>query len=100
MIRFDSALIPALIGLFAFGVAYNAFVGWTQRRGYDEGYTAILVVIGVLVTLAGVAIIDWNAARLTTFAFIASGSPMIAGSIWRHVRRRERAIRTIIEEAQ
>ena len=100
MMRHLSVFIPVLIGLFLFGVAYNAFVGWAQSRGYEEGYTAILVVIGVLVTLAGVAIIDWNAARITTFAFIASGSPMIAGSIWRHVRRRERAIRTIIEEAQ
>ena len=100
MIRTESGVIWVIIGLFLFGVAYNAFVGWTQRRGYEEGYTAILVVIGVLVTLAGVAIIDWSAARITAFAFIASGSPMIAGSIWRHVRARERAIRAIIQEVK
>lgn len=47
-------LIPVGIGLLVFGVIYNLVVGWMERNGYDEGYTAIMVVVGVLVTLGRV----------------------------------------------
>jgi hypothetical protein len=77
--------------LFGFGLAYNACVGWIERHGYDEGYTAWLVIVGVLVTLAGVAVLDWGAALVTLGAFGASGFWMTVGSWWRHVRRRRRA---------
>ena len=75
--------------LFVFGFLYNLAVDWFERRGYDEGYTSILVVFGVLVTLAGVAVIDSNAATLCLAAFCASGSWMVIGGWWRHVRIRE-----------
>jgi hypothetical protein len=79
------------IGLLLAGVAYNRVVEWIEQRGYDEGYTALLVVVGVGLTLVGVAILDLGAAALALAAFALSGLPMVTGSIWRHVRRRERA---------
>jgi len=37
---------------------------------------------------------------LITFgAFVASGTPMIAGSIWRHVREREHQLEQLRREA-
>lgn len=75
--------------LFVFGFLYNLAVDWLERKGYDEGYTSILVVFGVLVTLAGVAVIDVKAATLCLIAFAASGSCMVLGGWWRHVRIRE-----------
>ncbi|MDY6877338.1 MAG: hypothetical protein SWK90_14200 [Chloroflexota bacterium] len=75
-------------GLFVVGFLYNVLVGWLERRGYDEGYTAVLVVVGVLVTLAGSAVLDWTAAGKVLGGFVASGFWMIVGSWWRHVRAR------------
>jgi hypothetical protein len=93
-------------GLFAFGYLYDRFVGWLEREGYDEGYTAILVVVGTLVTLLASIPVDvavlqfslgearspWAIApvlflgKLATFA--ASGAPMVVGSITRYAKRR------------
>ncbi|MGD9101816.1 MAG: hypothetical protein PVF45_15140 [Anaerolineae bacterium] len=87
------AQIGAVLGgLFIFGVLYNTFVAELQRKGYDEGYTAILVVFGVAITLIGVAAMDANAAILSGLAFCASGPPMIIGSLWRYAKRRQEAI--------
>lgn len=77
--------------LILFGFLYNLVVSWLERRGYDEGYTALLVVAGVAVTLGGVAFIDERAAGLTLGAFACSGGWMVLGSWWRHVRARRRA---------
>lgn len=85
----DFGLVLAVYAaLFVFGFLYNTLVAWLERRGYDEGYTAILVVGGTLITLAGVAVVDWQAAALTLGAFACSGFWMVVGSWWRHVRAR------------
>ena len=86
-----SGLIPVLVGLLIFGVAYNLVVSWLIHHGYDEGYTWALVVVGVLVTLIGLACIAPSAALLALATFAASGLPMAVGSWWRHVRRRKAA---------
>ena len=86
-----SGVIRVFVGLFGFGVAYNALVAWVERKGYDEGYSAFLVVLGVLVTLGGMALLDWRASLLGIGAFACSGAPMILGSWWRHVQARKRA---------
>ena len=86
-----SGLVAVGFGLLLFGVAYNWFVSWMQDNGYDEGYTAILVVIGNGVTLVIVALVDWRAAVLVAGAFACSGLPMMAGGWWRHVRARKHA---------
>lgn len=86
--------IPAwpvvLAGLFIFGVAYNFVVSWLIYHGYDEGYTWALVIVGVVITLAGLALIAPAAAMLALTAFVASGLPMAVGAWWRHVQSRKR----------
>ena len=84
-------LVAAALGLLLFGILYNWLVSWMEDRGYDEGYTAILVVIGSGTTLAVVALVDWRAALLACGAFACSGLPMVIGGWWRHVRARRHA---------
>jgi len=85
--------IAAWIVLCVFGVAYNYWVGHLGAEGYDRGYMGFIVALGCAVTvLAG---LFWPTRDLAiTFvmflAFVASGTPMILGSIRRHVKARER----------
>jgi len=99
-IRADLGLIAAVLaGLLWVGTLYNQLVSWAQRRGYAEGYTSLLVVGGVLLTLAGLAILSIGAAALALAVFVASGTPMVVGSICRYVQRREAAMKAIRDEA-
>lgn len=75
--------------LLAFGGAFNWLVGQLSRRGHTDGYTWLLVVIGVLVTVVAAGFtIGWPAVILLGVYFAASGLPMAAGDIWRHVAAR------------
>lgn len=77
--------------LAVFGVGYNALTGWLEERGWDEGYTADLVVGGVLVTVLGTApLVGWKRAALVLGGFAASGAPMAIGARVRYRRWRER----------
>lgn len=79
--------VAAVLALF--GVGYDRLVEWMEAHGYDDGYTAFLVVGGVLATQAGLAV--WFGVELAikaTLLFIASGTPMIIGSMARHGRQR------------
>lgn len=91
MIQPESSQVIAIFSLlFALGVGYNALIGWAGRQGYLEGYSSLAVAFGAGFTLAGVALIDKDAALLALGAFAASGAPMAAGSIWRYIwARRE-----------
>ncbi len=92
--------ILALYGvLFAFGTVYNQAVSYLTQHGYDEGYLAFIVAFGVAVTLGAVALVDWQFALLTLGAFIASGTPMIIGSVVRYVRSRNASQRQLTREA-
>jgi hypothetical protein len=94
----DWRLIGAvLFGLLMFGTVYNNLVQKLGRR--KEGYTSLLVVGGVLITLAGVALVSWQCAVLTLSAFAASGLPMVLGDIQRHIQARERAITEMQRQA-
>jgi hypothetical protein len=93
-------ILAVLMGLFLFGIGYNALVAWLERRGYTEGYLSLIVALGVAVTLCGVSILSIHAALITLGAFIASGTPMIVGSIVRYLRKREEMKRSIIEEIE
>lgn len=85
----DTRLLYVIAGLFLFGLSYNAFVAWLEGQGHDKGYTAFLVVGGVLITLAGLAVItNVETAILAIGCFAASGLPMIFGSVGRYVRAR------------
>jgi len=86
-----------IITLFLFGVIFAAFVWQIGHR--KEGYTAFLVAIGVLVTLAGVAVIDWRAAVLALVCFTASGTPMVIGSVAQYIVQREHEHAAIRAEA-
>lgn len=93
----DGRLIGAVLaGLFFFGLAYNALMHYLD--GKKDGYTAFLVVAGVLITLGGAALISWQAAVLCLVCFVASGIPMIVGDIYRAIKRREQAIARIKQE--
>lgn len=84
--------------LWVFGFGYNLVVGWLEREGLAEGYVAWLVVLGVLVTMAGVAVVDAEMAMVVTLAFCASGFWMVIGSWWRHVQARKAGQRAQREE--
>ena len=81
-----------LAALWIFGWGFNRYVA---ALGDDqEGYTWLLVVIGVLVTLGGIALLDllltWNAGLIGLLAFSASGFEMARGDVMRHVQKRNR----------
>jgi len=91
--------IVAVYGfLFLFGFLYNRLVEWLERNNYDEGYTAFLVVGGVAVTLAGLALLNWQAALVALGAFACSGFWMVIGSCQRHVLARRAAQKRLREQ--
>ena len=91
--------LGVMIGLLLFGMVYNALVELLERDGHDQGYTAVLVVGGTLVTLGGVALMLGRVARLVGLegaavalaCFSASGLPMVVGSVSRYARGRAAA---------
>ena len=83
-------LIIVWMVLFIYGIGYNALVSWIEARRYNQGFVWLLVVVGVLATLGGLAALDLRAAVLGLGCFAASGSPMAAGSIMRYWREREK----------
>lgn len=80
------------LGLFLFGLAFNAVIGYAEGRTWLKGYMYAAVALGVAGTLAGVWLIDPQAAELTFWAFVASGLPMAIGAMYRHAREREEQI--------
>jgi hypothetical protein len=98
--------VQALTLAFAFGVGYNWLIAKWGRSGNGDGFTALWVVIGVLMTLIISSTVSrsplprlhivWNgellvltnaqhAAWLELKFFIAAGIPMFFGSLWRYV---------------
>lgn len=86
-------LIFALTALC--GVAYNILVDWLHRQGYSEGYTWLMVVVGVaIVLLAAATLFQLTGIGLLpillTFAlFAAAGTPMALGDLARYLRARQ-----------
>ena len=75
--------------LVLFGIGYDQFVGNLEKQGHERGFTAFLVVVGTLVTLAGLALGQGlEIAIYVALLFVGSGTPMIVGSIRRYVRQR------------
>jgi len=90
--------VIVLVALFGFGIGYNRLVGKLEHQGHDRGYMGFIVALGCTVTLLGAGVIvGWEPVAWTTMCFAASGIPMIAGSIRRHVRARAKARREILE---
>lgn len=88
------SLILALILAITLGILYDHLVTRLNRTGKTEGYTALLVVGGVILTLALAApfITFQDGLTLTAF-FIATGTPMILGDIVRYIKKREKGRR-------
>lgn len=85
------SLILALILATIVGGAYNALVSWANTTGKTEGYTALLVVGGVVLTLAFTAFfVEPQDTLIVAAFFIATGTPMLVGDIVRYIRRREK----------
>jgi hypothetical protein len=85
-------LTETLIALFAISVGFNWLVDVAERRGWEEGYVSFFVVLGVGYTVTGAAIgglISWQDYQYLVLTFVASGLPMIVGSVWRYVKMRE-----------
>jgi hypothetical protein len=84
-----AAAVAVLATLALFGLGYNALVAEIGRHVPDHGYTAYLVAIGVVATLAGAALlIGLDSAIVVAGCFVASGLPMIVGSMARSLRQR------------
>ena len=81
-----------LLFLAATGVLYDALVSYVQEQLPDRhGVTSWLVVGGVLWTVFGIGILlGVQDMIVVMLCFMASGSPMIAGSMLRYLRERER----------
>jgi ACR3 family arsenite efflux pump ArsB len=84
-------IVAVFLGLALFGIANNSLIAWAERRGYTEGLISLFVAAGCLVTIGGLAILSIQVALLTLGAFIASGIPMIIGSLTRYLIAREKA---------
>lgn len=93
----DWTLFGVTLGaLFLFGIVYDRFIAWLGEL--KEGYLALFVVVGVLVTLLGVAVMDLRAAVIALLSFCASGIPMLVGDIQRTIEKRKRAIERMKDE--
>lgn len=80
-----------LVLLLGFGLAYNEAVARVERSRYSRWVnTALLVVMGVMVTIAcTLPMIGWKDTLIVFGCFAASGAPMAAGSYLRQIRRHQ-----------
>lgn len=97
----DQKLLIALVILHVASWLYNLLIAWLAREGYLDGFVSISVVVGVMYTVACVS--PWLGSEVVTLlalAFIASGSPMLVGSIARYVRQRRSEHASLITHAK
>ena len=80
--------IAVFMALVVFGIFYDQAVAWANRHHYTESFLSLIVAFSVFITLLGTAIINLQAAVVTLVFFVASGLPMIIGSIIRYTRAR------------
>lgn len=80
----------AYAGLVGFGIFYNRIVAYTNRKYGQHGYTSLLVVFGVFVTLAALStrIGAINTLKIAA-GFVASGLPMILGDTSRYLEYKQ-----------
>ncbi len=95
----DGKLFVVILAfLFMFGWAFQYFVSNLGNR--KDGYLAMFVATGVLVTLGGAAFISWQAAAIVGACFVASGTPMIVGEIFQAIWKRDMWLRLQIRKAE
>jgi hypothetical protein len=90
----EAETLVIVMGLVVFGVGYNAFVAYLERQpGGHEGFTGLLVVVGVAVTVLMLwPLIGAEAVCRLMVGFAASGAPMVAGSVRRYMHKRAQEI--------
>lgn len=82
--------IIALILLIVFGFCYNLLVDFLESRGWERGITSLLVAFGSAVTLLAIVWLAGVQLFLDIIGlFVASGSVMILGSLYRSLKQRE-----------
>jgi len=80
----------ACLGLLVFGFLFNLLTAEMHRRGYSEGFTWLLVVIGTTVVLAvSVPFVGLADILILFMLFASAGLPMAAGDIWRYLKAKE-----------
>ena len=95
----DGKLLTVVLAfLFMFGWAFQYFVSSLGNR--KEGYLALFVAAGVLITLGGAALINWQAAALLLACFFASGTPMLMGEVYQAIWKRDMWLRLQIRKAE
>lgn len=83
------ALALVVLALLIFGYIYNRIVNELHRRGLNDGYVWLEVVVGVSVTLAAASfVVGWQVAVVLFLLFAASGLFPALGDIYRYVRAR------------
>jgi hypothetical protein len=92
-------------GLLSFGALYAILINWMRRQGYLEGYTAFMVVGGVIITLlVNKAVHHPQPAidlLLELACFAASGFPMIIESaFFDYSANRRRHLRALTQESE
>ena len=96
--NFVELLFAVMAALFLFGCIYNAFVARIEHDGQDRGFTAFLVVGGVLVTVVAAGlIIGLRDMAILLVCFSASGLPMIWGGWSRYTKTRQAEEKKAIE---
>lgn len=95
-------LVAVVFGLTAFGYGYNRWVAGVVKQGQDRGYLSLIVALGVGVTVLGFGLAVWSlwAGLVLLVCFVASGLPMIVGSVSRYMRERAREEMEARHEAQ
>jgi len=86
--QFSPYLALLYLALFGLGIGYNVLVAGWERKHYLEGYTALAVALGVGFTLAPFWFFPAVPVWQVYLAFFCTGTPMIVGSILRHVHAR------------
>lgn len=104
-IGIETGKVMVVYGALAtFGILYAQLRNWLARRGYLEGYTAILVVGGVLITLLINQVLHHpdplTDLLLELGGFAASGTPMAINDWLGYAHARERQRLAILQEVE
>jgi hypothetical protein len=86
----DAEMLVIILGLFVFGMGFDRFVNYLANQpGGHEGFTSLLVVVGVAITVIMLwPLIGAEAICYLAVGFAASGVPMVYGSVRRYMRQR------------
>lgn len=89
-------------GAIIAGTGYNITITKLKRDGHMDGYSAIAVVIGTIITLLfALPFLGLMPVLIIGWLFACTGTPMIYGDIteaWAERQRRERQVRAYVAQ--